>query len=300
MSPPATQPLFTLRVLATGMQPDFAARLREGDALVGAWCTVGHPVVAEVLAAEPVDFVVLDGEHSENTIGDLADCVRAVDAANHRASQDAASPDGDADATATATVVRASGPDRAEIKRLLDLGPDGILVPQVESVADAREAVRASQYPPEGVRGVAGGRGADYGRTLDDAVANANDDVATVVQMETTGAIDDADAIAALNGLDALFVGPADLSARLGDFGAFDTDAFRASVDTVVDAASTAQGSVAVGTLATSPENATPRREDWGMDFVVAGVDVAYLRDGLTGYLDALDGEDAASVGGGD
>ncbi|MFC6954337.1 HpcH/HpaI aldolase family protein [Halorubellus litoreus] len=276
------------------MQPDFADRLRDGDALVGAWCTVGHPVVAEVLAAEPVDFVVLDGEHSENAIGDLADCVRAVDAANHRASQR------NPDATATATVVRASGPDRAEIKRLLDLGPDGILVPQVESVADAREAVRGSQYPPEGVRGVAGGRAADYGRTLDDAVETANDDVATILQMETTGAIDDADAIAALDGLDALFVGPADLSARLGDFGAFDSDAFRASIDTVVDAASTAPGSVAVGTLATSHENATPRRDDWGMDFVVAGVDVAYLRDGLAGYLDALASGDEAPDGGDD
>lgn len=275
------------------MQPDFAAGLRAGDALVGAWCTVGHPVVAEVLAAEPVDFVVLDGEHSENDLGDIADCVRAVDAANHRRSQHARAAEGDdgVDATPTATVVRASGPDRAEIKRLLDLGPDAILVPQIESVAEARDAVRASQYPPEGVRGVAGGRAADYGRTLDDAVASANDDVATILQVETTGAIDDADAIAALDGLDALFVGPADLSARLGDFGAFDADAFRASVDTVVDAASTAPGTVAVGTLATSHENAPERRDDWGMDFVVAGVDVAYLRDGLAGYRDALDAD---------
>ncbi|WP_323676116.1 aldolase/citrate lyase family protein [Halorubellus sp. PRR65] len=280
------------------MQPDFAHRLRDRDALVGAWCTVGHPVVAEVLAAEPVDFVVLDGEHSENTIGDLADCVRAVDAANHRVSRRDAAADADADATGTATVVRASGPDRAEIKRLLDLGPDGILVPQIEDVSDAREAVRASQYPPEGVRGVAGGRAADYGRTLDDTVASANDDVATILQMETTGAIADADAIAALDGLDALFVGPADLSARLGEFGAFDTEAFRAGIDTVADAAATAPGSVAVGTLATSHENAPERRDDWEMDFVVAGVDVAYLRDGLDGYLDALTGADGSTDGG--
>lgn len=271
------------------MQPDFAASLRDHDPLVGAWCTIGHPVVAEVLAAEPVDFVVLDGEHSENTIGDLADCVRAVDAANHRVSQQADEAGRDAEG-ATATVVRASGPDRAEIKRLVDLGPDAVLVPQIEDVSDAREAVRASQYPPDGVRGVAGGRAADYGRTLDDAVASANDDVATILQVETTGAVADVDAIAALDGLDALFVGPADLSARLGAFGEFDADDFVDARERIVDAARTTDPPVAVGTLATSHENAVERRDDWGMDFVVAGVDVAYLRDGLAGYRDALDG----------
>jgi 2-dehydro-3-deoxyglucarate aldolase/4-hydroxy-2-oxoheptanedioate aldolase len=270
------------------MQPDFAGRLRDRDPVVGAWCSIGHPVVAEVLAAEPIDFVVLDGEHSENTIGDLAACVRAIDAANHRVSQRGAEDIEDADATAT--VVRASGPNRAEIKRLLDLGPDAVLVPQIEDVSDAREAVRASQYPPEGVRGVAGGRAGDYGRTLEDAVATANDAVATILQVETTGAVDDVDAIAALDGVDALFVGPADLSARLGNFAAFDADAFVDARERVVDAARTSDPAVAVGTLATTPENAPKRRDDWGMDFVVAGVDVAYLRDGLAGYRDALDG----------
>jgi 2-dehydro-3-deoxyglucarate aldolase/4-hydroxy-2-oxoheptanedioate aldolase len=272
------------------MQPEFAARLRDHDPLVGAWSTTGHPVVAEVLAAEPVDFVVLDGEHSENTIGDLAACVRAVDAANHRVSQHGTADDQDRDAVATATVARASGPNRSEIKRLLDLGPDAVLVPQIEDVSDAREAVRASQYPPEGVRGVAGGRAADYGRTLGDAVATANDDVATILQVETAGAVADANAIAALDGVDALFVGPADLSARLGDFAAFDADAFVDARERVVDAARDSDPPVPVGTLATTPENASRRRDDWEMDFVVAGVDIDYLRDGLASYRDALDG----------
>ncbi|WP_205254388.1 HpcH/HpaI aldolase/citrate lyase family protein [Halorubellus sp. JP-L1] len=267
------------------MQDAFASRLRGRESLVGAWCTVGHPVVAEVLAAEPVDFVVLDGEHSENDLGDLADCVRAVDAANHRAREREG-----ADATQTATVVRASGPDRAEIKRLLDLGPDGVLVPQVESLADAEAAAQASQYPPEGVRGVAGGRAADYGRTLGDYYERANDDVATFVQVETTGALDDADAIADLDGVDALFVGPADLSARLGAFAEFDDAAFADAVADVVAAAHGADEPIAVGTLATSTANAPERKHDWGMDYVVGGVDVAHLREGLGGYLDALDG----------
>lgn len=271
--------------LSAVMERDFADRLRARDPLVGAWSVIGHPVVAAVLATEPVDFVVLDGEHSENTIGDLADCVRAVEAANERVPS-----------AATATVVRPSAPDRAEIKRLLDLGVDGIVVPQIESFDDAEEAVQASTYPPDGVRGVAGGRAANYGRDLSEYLERANEDVATILQVETTGAVDDIDDIAALDGVDGLFVGPADLSARLGDFGAFDAPAFQAAIDGIVSAAAAEAADVAVGTLATSHENAPMRRDEWGMDFVVAGVDVDYLRQGLEGYLDALD----ASVGGAD
>jgi 2-dehydro-3-deoxyglucarate aldolase len=272
------------------MTDSLGARFRARESLVGAWVSVGHPVVAEVLAAEPVDFVVLDGEHSENDLGDLAACVRAVDAANKRTAEVDDSVSGrDEGGTTTASVVRASGPDRAEIRRLLDLGADGILVPQIESLADAEEAVRASQYPPDGVRGVAGTRASNYGTDLESTVASANDDVATILQIETTGAVDAVDDIAALDGLDGLFVGPADLSARLGDFGGFDTESFTAAVDGVRAAADAA--GVSVGSLSTSHENTPIRKRDWEMDFLVAGVDVDYLRRGLDGYLDALPSE---------
>lgn len=248
-----------------------AAALRDGDdAPVGAWSTVGHPAVAELLAAEAFDFVVLDGEHSENTISDLADGVRAV-----------AASDGDAD-----PVVRVSGADAAEIRRVLDLGVAGVVVPQVESAAEAREAVAATQYPPEGHRGVAGGRASGYGSDLGEYVETANDEVATMVQIETAGAVADAADIAAIDGLDALFVGPADLSARLGAFGDFDAVDFREAVDSVVAAAD--EAGVPVGTLATTPEEIAVRRDDWGMDFVVAGTDVGYLRAGARAFLEEL------------
>ncbi|MDH5020217.1 HpcH/HpaI aldolase family protein [Halobacterium rubrum] len=245
-----------------------AAALRDGDAPVGAWSTVGHPAVAELLAAEAFDFVVLDGEHSENTIGDLADGVRAV-----------AASDGNAD-----PVVRVSGADAAEIRRVLDLGVAGVVVPQVESAAEAREAVAATRYPPEGRRGVAGGRASGYGSDLGEYVESANDDVATILQIETPGAVADADDIAAIDGLDALFVGPADLSARLGAFGDFDAPDFREAVEAVVAAAD--DEGVPVGTLATTPEEITVRRDDWGMDFVVAGTDVGHLRAGARAFLE--------------
>ncbi len=251
----------------------FAAQLRAGDPLVGAWSNVGDPVVAEVLAGEGFDFVVADGEHSENTMGDLATVIRGMDAAG----------------TDTAPVVRASGADRAEIRRLLDLGPSGIVIPQIESAAEAREAVAATQYPPEGVRGVAGGRASGYGTALQAYVDTADRTIATILQVETRGAVAEIETIAGIDGLDALFVGPADLSARLGAFGDVESHDFQDAIDTVVDAAHDA--SVPIGTIATSPETVASRFEDWGIDFIVAGNVVEYIRQGATTFRRRLEAE---------
>lgn len=249
----------------------FAETLQQGDAPTGVWSTIGDPVVAELLAVEDFDFVVLDGEHSENTIADLADGIRAVEAA----------------AADTAPVVRVSSGDKTEVKRVLDLGPAGVVVPQIESFEAARRAVEATRYPPAGVRGVAGGRASNYGRALDEYVASADESVATILQVETPGAVEDIDQIASLDGLDALFVGPADLSARLGALGEYESETFQAAIDRVVAAGSDA--GVPVGTLATTVENVDVRRDDWGMDFLVTGTDVGLLREGASQFLAQTD-----------
>mgnify|MGYP006273460625 CR=1 FL=1 len=247
-------------------QTDFADRLRAGEPLVGAWSMLSEPVAVEVIAQAGLDFVVLDGEHSENTVGDLGDLVRAVEAVD----------------SGTAPVLRAPSADRAAIRRLLDLGPAGIVIPQLTSAAAARAAVEATNYPPEGDRGVAGGRAAEYGRSLAEYVETANRQVATILQIETTGALADLEAIVEIDGLDALFVGPADLSAQLGVFGAFEAPAFQDALDRIVAVAGAAD--VPVGTLATSPEQVETRLADWGMDFLVTGTDIGYLRGGLAQY----------------
>jgi 2-dehydro-3-deoxyglucarate aldolase/4-hydroxy-2-oxoheptanedioate aldolase len=247
----------------------FADRVRVGDPLVGAWSMMGDPVAVEVIAQQEPDFVVLDGEHSENGIGDLADLVRAVDAVE----------------SATAPIIRAPSGDRAAIRRLLDLGPAGIVIPQLRSATAARAAVEATNYPPEGNRGVAGGRAAEYGETLSEYVYSANRSIATILQVETTGALADLEAIVAIDGVDALFVGPADLSAQLGVFGDFEAPAFRDALDRIVTVAEGA--GVPVGTLATDPAQIETRRSDWGMDFLVTGTDIGYLREGMAQYRGA-------------
>ena len=247
----------------------FASKLRAREPVAGVWTQIGHPVVAEVLADE-FDFVVLDGEHSENDVSDLAALVRAVDAAA-----------GDA-----APVVRVSEANRAEIRRVLDFGPEGIVVPQIETVEEAREAVAAARYPPDGVRGVAGGRASEYGRNLEEYVDTANESVATIIQVETPSLVEDVDEVVEIDGLDALFVGPADLSARLGCFGEFDGDSFRRAIDRIVDAA--AGTDVVVGTLATTLDTVDSRL-DWGMDFLALGTDVGYLKRSAAEFTDAYD-----------
>ncbi|WP_259518811.1 HpcH/HpaI aldolase/citrate lyase family protein [Halanaeroarchaeum sp. HSR-CO] len=251
--------------------PTLASAFREGTPLLGAWSMTAQPVVLEVLAGEGFDFLVVDGEHSENTIADLAMGVRTIDAVD----------------TATDSVVRVSGPDRAEIRRVLDFGPAGIVIPQIESAEAAQRAVEATAYPPDGVRGVAGGRASGYGTDLSKAVATANESVATILQIETEGALEDVETIVEIDGLDAVFVGPADLSARLGAFGDFDAEPFREAIDRIVAAARGAD--VPVGTLATGIDTIEARWNEWDVDFLVAGTDVGYLRRGAAAYLDRFD-----------
>jgi 2-dehydro-3-deoxyglucarate aldolase/4-hydroxy-2-oxoheptanedioate aldolase len=249
------------------MEGSFATRLRNRESLVGAWSIIGNPTVAEHLAHADFDFVVFDGEHSENTIEDMGVGIRAVEAAD----------------AGTVPIVRVSENNGAEIRRLLDLDPRGIVVPQIESLDEAEAAVDATQYPPEGVRGVAGSRASEYGRSLGEYLDSANESIATILQIETGGALEDVEEIAAIDGLDGLFIGPADLSARLGVFGQFESEQFLDAVERTVAAA--AEHDVAVGTLATGLD-AVERRQEWGVDFIATGTDVGYLREAADQYLD--------------
>jgi len=248
------------------MDSSFPARLDDRDRLVGVWSVIGHPVVADLLGAAGFDFVVLDGEHSENTVEEIGVSIRAIEATG----------------TDAAPVVRAPENNPADIRRLLDLGPEGIIVPQIESLAEARDAVEATQYPPAGIRGVAGNRASGYGRRLGEYVERADDQVATILQIETETALDAVEEIAAIDGLDGLFIGLADLSARLGIFGQFESEQFLDAIERTVAAAAAAE--VPVGTLATTLPS-IERRDDWGVDFMATGTDVGCLRHAAEQYL---------------
>jgi 2-keto-3-deoxy-L-rhamnonate aldolase RhmA len=247
---------------------EFKRRLRDGDPVAGYWLSVGSPTVAEICARD-ADFAVVDTEHAPNDLETVANVARAVESA------------GEAELLA-----RVAWNDTVRIKRVLDTGVSGVLVPMVETEAEAREAVEGVRYPPEGVRGIAGSRANDYGRELAEQVERGGADLVTILQVETEEAVENAADIAAVEGVDALLVGPADLSASLGVFGEYESATFREAVGDVLDAAHDADAPV--GTLATNDEEILLWAE-YGYDYQIVGVDAGYLAAGAERARDAYE-----------
>lgn len=180
----------------------FKAGLKAGRQQVGVWHALGGPVAAEALAACGFDWIVIDTEHAPLEVADVLPALQAV----------AAYPE-------VSAVVRAAINDAVLIKRLLDLGAQTLLIPYVQSAEEARAAVRALRYPPRGVRGVAGMTRASRFGTVEGYAACAEAELCLLVQVETREALAALDAIARVEGVDGVFIGPADLAASLGHVG---------------------------------------------------------------------------------
>lgn len=180
---------------------DFRARCLAGDALIGTFLSTPHPVAVEVVAATPIDFVCIDGEHAQIGRERIEEMIRAADV--HR----------------KPVIVRVPGHAPESIASALDAGATGILVPRVSTAAQARAAVDASRYPPVGSRGVGPGRAQGYGYRIFDYLKQANEKVVVALQIETAEGLANIEEIAAVDGVDVLFVGPGDLSVSLGALG---------------------------------------------------------------------------------
>lgn len=185
------------------LSPTFRDALAASDrSLVGLWACSGSPLVAEVLAGSGVDWLLIDMEHSANSLESVLAQLQAV----------AAYP--------ISPVVRVPSGDEVILKQVLDLGAQNILVPMVSTPAQATELVAAVRYPPHGKRGVGSAlsRSARWNR-VDGYLPNADDHVALFVQIESAEAADNAAEIAAVDGVAGVFVGPSDLSASMGLLG---------------------------------------------------------------------------------
>jgi len=231
------------------MDSEFADRLRAGESLSAGWVSLGHPRVAEIVALAGYDFVIVDIEHTPMGLETLDDVVRAIELHD------------------VPVVVRVPWNDPVELKRVLDIGVTGVMVPMVGTADEAAAAVRAMTYPPEGIRGVAGSRATNYGLEFAEYVANADEDLVTILQIETVDGVENAGAISAVEGVDSLFVGPSDLSASLGVTGDWEDEAVLAAIDGVLDASDTPVGSLAV------TDEGIERWVEQGFEWVIAGVD---------------------------
>jgi len=179
----------------------FKQALAKQQRQVGLWCSLANPIAAEILAGAGFDWIVVDGEHAPNDITTLLPQLQAMRGGT-------AEP-----------VFRVPWNDGVLIKRALDVGARSLLIPFVQNAEEARKAVAAARYPPLGIRGVAvAPRANDYGR-IQNYHGNAHLDTCVLVQLETKDALREIEAVAAIEGVDGIFIGPSDLAAAFGHLG---------------------------------------------------------------------------------
>ncbi|HEY4141278.1 MAG TPA: aldolase/citrate lyase family protein, partial [Pseudolabrys sp.] len=228
----------------------FKHNLAAGKLQIGLWSSLCSNIAAEIIGDSGFDWILLDTEHSPNEIPDLVGQLQGMQA----------SP--------TTPIIRPAWNDAVLIKRALDIGAQSLLLPYVQNVEEAKAAVAATRYPPHGIRGVSvAARASRYGRTPG-YLGKANDEICVLVQVETRAALDQLEAIAAVEGVDGVFIGPSDLAASLGHLGnPQHAEAQKAMKDAVERL--TKVGKPA-GML-TGNEEEAKRYIDWGYKFVAVG-----------------------------
>ncbi len=239
-------------------------RLRDGQLIYSAWLTFGSPAVAEVIAGCGFDVLLIDLEHTSISLDTLEAVIAAV------ARWD------------PVTIVRVPGHDPTMIKRVLDVGVDGIMAPMVMNAEEARNVVAAVKYPPQGRRGYGPRRASDYFRDLAYFDA-ANDRTFVMLQIEHVDATREAAEIAAVEGIDVLCLGPADLAVSLGLLHDQINPIVQDALDLVFAAAAANGLPVCVGRYETAEDQ--PALVSRGARFVIASDDLVVLRQGLSRHL---------------
>jgi len=247
---------------------DLRTRIRAGETLIGVFSDLASPLAAELCGQAGFDWIILDLEHGAATEADLLALLYA------------------AGTTPMTALVRPQSAERLRVGRALDLGAAGIMLPQLQSIDQVREAVAYLRYPPIGQRGVAlRTRGAGMGALGHADVAGVvNERIVGIVQIESPGAVKDADAIAALDEVDVLFVGPADLSHGLGAPGQFEAPTYQAALRSVVEACE--RHGKAAGILIYDAA-ALPRHLELGFRFIGLGSEGAFVSAGARAMLAA-------------
>ncbi|MBL8350135.1 MAG: 4-hydroxy-2-oxoheptanedioate aldolase [Burkholderiaceae bacterium] len=243
------------------MRNPFKAALGRGEKVIGLWLSMANPYTAEICATAGFQWLLIDGEHAPNDLRSTLAQLQAV--APHPGHP----------------VVRAVEGAPALIKQLLDIGAQTLLVPMVDTPEQAQALVAATRYPPDGVRGVgsAAARASHWGARRD-YVNTANDDVCLLVQAESRTALQNLEQICAVDGVDGVFIGPADLAASMGHRGRPDHPQVQAAIEGAIRTI-VASGKAA-GILALDPKFAR-RCLDLGATFVAVGIDVTVLAQGV-------------------
>jgi len=248
------------------MKNDFCTRLRNNDVLIGTIITIPATEVTEIVSEIGFDWLFVDTEHSSfNARG----AQTVLQAAGERCP----------------CVIRVPANDEVWIKKALDIGADGIIAPQVNSAEEAQRIVQMCKYPPLGRRGVGIGRAHKYGLRFKEYMQSANDKIAVILQAETVHAVKNISAIAKVPGIDAVFVGPYDLSASLGKMGQLTDNEVREAIAAVT--AGCKNAGMRLGIFADSAESAEPYIQQ-GYTLIAIGTDALHLASGAQATVNAL------------
>ncbi len=256
------------------MQNKALAKWRAGEHSIGAWINLPDLHIAETLARMDYDWLCFDLQHGLLSYSHLLSLIPAISA------------------TDTTPLVRVADSSASGIGRALDAGAHGVIVPMVDTADQAAGAVAACRYPPQGMRSC----GPMRGLLTDgfDYLATANQEVACIAMIETAAGLENVEQIAATEGLAGSFVGPADLCFGLGIMpGDFSNPAFTSAIERIVNAARNA--GIAVGLFGYNPDAASKAKEQ-GFDFVSAGTDIAFLRQGAAAAMATVSGDDGVSA----
>ena len=236
---------------------EFKSRLKSGKTQFGIWASFASEMVTEMLATTDIDWICVDGEHSPNQLTEMRRQLLSIDHSG------------------TNAMVRVPYGEDWMIKQVLDVGAQTVLVPMVETAAQAEQIVRAMLYPPQGIRGVGsyGTRASKFG-TIENYLTTANDQVCLIVQVENMNGIDNLDAILAVDGIDAVFIGPADLSADMGYLGSPEKPEVQAVINAALE--KIIASDKAAGILTFNME-LVEQQVKMGVDFIAVGMDVALL-----------------------
>jgi len=248
------------------MNLNIRARLQKGDTLIGTLITIPAPEIAEIMAEIGYDWLFIDTEHGSFDAQSAQGILQAVD---HRCP----------------CVIRVPTNDEVWIKKALDIGAAGIIAPGVNSAEEAERIVRMCKYPPRGTRGVGIGRAHGYGLKFKEYVAKANDDIAVILQAENTNAVENIAEIVQVPDIDAVLIGPYDLSASMGKMGSINDDEVQAAIASVTECCRDA--GIPLGIFADSAESAAPFIEQ-GYTLIAISTDCLHMVQGARATLKAI------------
>lgn len=251
------------------MSVSLRERIRRGDLTIGSWLNLGNIAVAEIMADAGFDWLAVDLEHTTTSLREAEDMMRIIDLKG------------------VAPLVRLSANDPVQIKRMLDAGAQGVIVPMVKGKADAEAAVTAVKYPPAGTRGVGIARAQGYGPKFNEYTATANEHTIVVAQIEHYGAVEALTAIQSVPGVDATMIGPYDLSGSVGKLGHLDDPEVVALVERYRSIS--AANSHPAGIHIVEPDrDRAERMIRSGYRFIAFGVDFLFLGASCRRELTAL------------